>query len=155
MKKCCFTGHRKLKITQELKDSLNNTIESLINQDVTDFYAGGALGWDTLCEQTVIELRRKYPHIRLHLILPCSEKEQTAKWNNMQKTNFHQILTQADSIEYTSKDYFKGCMKKRNTRLVELCDCCICYYNTKKSTSGTAQTVRMAQKKGIYIIYLY
>ncbi len=155
MKKCCFTGHRKLKITQELKDSLNNTIESLINQDVTDFYAGGALGWDTLCEQTVIELRRKYPHIKLHLILPCSEKEQTAKWNNMQKTNFHQILTQADSIEYTSKDYFKGCMKKRNTRLVELSDCCICYYNTKKSTSGTAQTVRMAQKKGIYIIYLY
>jgi len=154
MKKCCFTGHRKLKITQDLKDKLNNTLENLINQGVTDFYAGGALGWDMLCEQTVIELRRKYSHIRLHLILPCSEEEQTKNWNQSDKKQYDEILEKADNIEYVSGNYFRGCMKERNARLVELSDCCICYYNIKKSASGTGQTIRMAQKKGIYIIYL-
>lgn len=155
MKNCCFTGHRNLKITQKLKDNLKSTLENLINQGVTDFYAGGALGWDMLCEHTVVELRQKYPHIRLHLILPCSEELQIVKWNDSQKADFFELFRQADSIEYTSWNYFNGCMKKRNARLVELSDCCVCYYNNKKSASGTGQTVRMAQKKGIYIIFLH
>ena len=47
-------------------------------------------------------------------------------------------------------------MKIRNARLVELAsDYCICYWNPKHYRSGTGQTVRMAQKKGIEVIDLF
>ena len=46
-------------------------------------------------------------------------------------------------------------MKERNQRLVDLADICICYYNENNSRSGTGQTVRMVQKKGIQLINIF
>ena len=66
-KSCCFTGHRVLKITDELVEHLNKTLIELISNDVTDFYAGGAIGWDIFCEQEILRLREHFPQIRLHL----------------------------------------------------------------------------------------
>ena len=153
MKSVCFTGHRNVRITNELLALLNKTLTDLIENGAADFYAGGALGWDMLCEQIVLDLRKKYPHIKLHLVLPCSEVEQTARWNDMQKEEYRKILNAANDIEYTSDHYYDGCMKVRNARLVELADCCVCYYDNR-SRSGTGQTVRMAMDKGIKIINL-
>ena len=64
MKSVCFTGHRDVKITRELKDRLMETLEMLIQMGCTDFYAGGAVGWDMLCEAAVLALRKKYPGIK-------------------------------------------------------------------------------------------
>lgn len=154
MRSICFTGHRSIIKSAELKQSVWNVIENSIKNGVTDFYAGGALGFDTICALVVLQLRRRYPQIRLNLILPCSEEDQTAKWNSDQKLLYNEILVQADSVERVSEHYYNGCMKVRNERLVELADCCICYYNNKKRASGTGQTVRLAEKKGIKIINL-
>ncbi|MBO5226587.1 MAG: DUF1273 family protein [Ruminococcus sp.] len=151
---CCFTGHRNIRLSPELKQKLNITLKTLIRNGITDFYAGGALGWDSFCEIAVLRLRSQHPQIRLHLILPCSEDEQTAKWNNKQKSAFHAILTAADSVEYISQNYYTGCMKERNARLIALSDFCVCYYDHKNSASGTGQTVRMALSKGIKIYNL-
>lgn len=46
-------------------------------------------------------------------------------------------------------------MKKRNARLIEHADCCVCYYNVKRSASGTGQTVRMALNRNMTIINLF
>lgn len=155
MKSVCFTGHRTIKITRELKAALINVLRRLIeNEGAVDFYAGGAVGWDTLCAQAVIALRRRYPHIRLRLVLPCCEAEQTAKWSAEQQADYKRILAAADSAEYTSEHYYNECMKARNARLVELADICVCYYNKSRPTSGTGQTVRMAEQKSIKIINL-
>lgn len=156
MKSCCFTGHRNIKYSEALISLLKKEICLKIEEGVTDFYAGGALGWDTLCAETVIMLRdSKYPEIRLNLVLPCPEKYQTEKWYDKDKEKYILILNKADNIEILSDIYYRDCMKKRNKRLVELADCCICYYNNRKSMSGTGQTVRMAQNKGINIINIY
>ena len=152
---CCFTGHRVLKITDDLIDRLNDTLTELIGNGVTDFYAGGAIGWDMLCEQEVLRLRERFPQIRLHLVLPCPPDVQTAKWNIKQKAEYQRILTAADEVEILSETYYDGCMQKRNARLVELADCCFCYWNTNRKRSGTAQTVRMAQKKCIDVINFF
>ena len=53
---CCFTGHRIMKITPELKQRLREAIVDVVNQGVTEFYNGGAIGWDMLCAETVIDL---------------------------------------------------------------------------------------------------
>ena len=156
MNSVCFTGHREIKNERKLSRKLKRVLKELIKDGVTDFYAGGAIGWDMLCEQAVLKLRdKKYPDIKLHLILPCCEEEQTLKWNSEQKTMYHKILCEADSVEFVSQHYYNGCMKKRNQRLVDFADCCICYYDKTKSASGTGQTVRMAEKKGINIINIH
>lgn len=154
MKNVCFTGHRKIDSGDlNLKLALDNAICGLYNKGATEFYCGGALGWDTLCANMVLYLKkRKAIPISLHLVLPCSPEYQTAKWSDADKRTFYSILEQADSVEYISDKYYDGCMKKRNQRLVDLADWCVCYYKDNNPRSGTGQTVRMAQSKGIEII---
>ncbi len=152
-KNICFTGHRNVKETAELKKALIDQLLELIDEGATDFYAGGAVGWDMLCESVVIELRERFPHIKLHLILPCSAKEQTEKWSENDKAEFKQLLLAADTVEICSEHYFDGCMKLRNQRLVNLADLCLCYYSGKQR-SGTGQTVRMAERQGKIIVNL-
>ncbi len=156
VKSVCFTGHRNIKVTQELSDRLCNKLETLINSGADTFLAGGAIGWDLLCEKTVLELRKKYPHIKLHIIMPCPENEQTKKWkSDDDRAEYHKILLAADYTEICSAHMTNECMKKRNARLVQLADCCICCYDKCRIRSGTGQTVRIAEHKGLFIINLY
>lgn len=153
MRSVCFTGHRDVKITPELKDKLMATLEKLIQMGCTDFYAGGAVGWDMLCEAAVLALREKYTEIKLHLVLPCACSEQTKAWRDEQKLLHALIRVFADDEQYVSRHYFDGCMKLRNEKLVFYADCCVCYYN-KKTPCGTGQTVRTAIAKGVEIFNL-
>ncbi len=153
----CFTGHRALPCDQlpALLRELERVLEIAIMQGFVDFYAGGALGWDTYCAQLVLDLRERYPAIALHLVLPCSREEQTARWTQRQRIAYDCILRQADSCEFVEETYTSTCMRKRNRRLVELADCCICYCREMNGHTGTAQTLRMARQKGIPIINLF
>lgn len=154
MTKVCFTGHRKMSMTPEIKARLYDTLEKLIQDGITDFYAGGAYGWDMLCELTVLKLRKIYPQIRLHLILPCPSDEQTKFWRDYYKRFYYRINELADSVKICSPHYYGGCMEKRNKRLVQLGNICVCYYDGRES-GGTAQTVDMAKDKGINVMNLY
>ena len=58
-------------------------------------------------------------------------------------------------MECVSQSYTKTCMKERNQRLIDLADVCVCWYDSvNRPHSGTGQTVRMAEKKGIRVINL-
>lgn len=153
MKSCCFTGHRIIKITPELVQRLKYTILNVYEHDVTDFYNGGAIGWDQICAETVIQLKADITDLRLHMILPCPPEEQTKNWNPAQIAQYTHILKNADNVTVLSEHYTDNCMKQRNKRLVELSECCICYCSNPKS--GTGQTLRMAKNKGIDIINLF
>ena len=150
MRTCCFTGHRIMKITPELKQRLREAIVDVVNQGVTEFYNGGAIGWDMLCAEMVMDLKAEYPDVTLHMLLPCPSEEQIKGWNESQITRYEKILNVADSITVVSEHYTIDCMKRRNERLVELADYCICYCMNPRS--GTGQTVRIAKEKGIDII---
>lgn len=150
IKTCCFTGHRIIKVTPELVQRLRNTIVDLIERGVTDFYNGGAVGFDMLCAETVIALKGEYKDIKLHMLLPCPPEEHTHRWNKAQIAKYNEILKAADSVTVLSEHYTEECMKRRNERLVKLADCCICYCTNPRS--GTGQTVRMAKDKGITLI---
>ena len=158
MKSACFTGHRRVDSGDilPLKTLLDSVICSLADRGVTDFYCGGALGFDTICASMIIYLRkRKALDIKLHLVLPCRNEEQTSGWSDKDKHEFYSIMMFADEIEYTGSDYTKKNIKKRNQQLVNMGDICIAYYDGVTKRSGTAQTVRMANEKGIEIINLY
>ena len=70
MTSVCFTGHRKIDSPDmyALKSLLDSTICGLVKRGVTDFYCGGARGFDTMCAHMVLYLRkRKALNIKLHL----------------------------------------------------------------------------------------
>lgn len=155
MKKVFFTGHRTIKNDKETIEKLMDTLKKLISEGAVDFYAGGALGWDMLCEKAVIAFRENLaPHIKLHLILPCPPEEQIVHWSVLDKEVYRKIFEAADSTEVLSEHYTNDCMKNRNARLSELGDICVCYFDESRRRSGTAQTVSMAKKAGKEIINL-
>ncbi len=155
-KRCCFTGHRNVIVNTALKGRLWDSLCRLVEEyDVTDFYAGGAVGFDMLCERAVLALKKKYPQVKLHLILPCNPEKQTGKWHLEQRELFYEIMECADSCTVLSENYYPGCMKRRNEELVKNADYCICYYNPEDVSSGTGQTVRMCEKNGITVINIY
>ncbi|MBQ2661358.1 MAG: DUF1273 family protein [Clostridia bacterium] len=149
-KACCFTGHRYIaqKDYVKIKENLRVVIRSFIENGTTCFLAGGALGFDTMAAQAVLELKREFPHIRLELVLPC--KNQSAPWTALQKAVYAEIIEQSDSVTYTSDEYYAGCMQKRNRALVDNSDACICCL--WKDGGGTAYTVRYAKQQGKTVI---
>ena len=156
MKSVCFTGHRILpKDSEKLKQKLYAELEKAVISGAIHFYSGGAVGWDTLAAWTVLQLRKVYPNIRLHLILPCAPQEQSIKWTQDQRQIFAQIQAAADTVEQTAEHYYTGCMRLRNARLVSLADGCFCYYNPLQSRSGTGQTVRMAVKRNLPVLNFF
>ena len=135
---------------QKIKATLKPTIIGLIEKGDRYFGAGGALGFDTLAAQTVIELKNTYPHIKLILVLPC--RNQTRGWIQKDIEIYEYIKQKADKIVYTSNEYTPDCMHKRNRHLVDHSSVCICYLT--KSTGGTAYTISYAKQKGVETIYL-
>ena len=158
---CAFTGHRPHKLPWRyneadsrclaLKAALAGQITQLVDAGVTDFYSGGADGVDCWASLIVLELRKKNPALRLHLILP--HEGQANKWSDSAQERYHSILEKADSVEYVSREYYDGCMLDRNHRLVEATGVLLAVYNGEWR-GGTAATVRYARKLGRGIIIL-
>lgn len=147
---CCFTGHRKLpqdKIEQILI-RLNQEIDNLISQGVTDFISGGALGFDQLAASLVVAKKEMGNNIRLIFALPC--KNQDMLWSAEQKRLYRGLLDEADEIIYVSEEYTNDCMKKRNYYMVDRSAHCICAQIYE--TGGTAQTVRYTRGRTINVI---
>ncbi len=149
-KTACFTGHRKIppESISELSQWLKNTLLRLIEEGYMYFGAGGALGFDTLATQCVLSLKKQYPHIKLILVLPCIT--QTKGWSKNDIAIYEEIKSQADKVVYTSQEYTRGCMHKRNRHLVDNSSACISYLTENKG--GTFYTVNYAKSKGVEVI---
>lgn len=148
----CFTGHRTIPPQQleDLAQRLRGAVEDAIRRGYRYFGAGGALGFDTLAAQTVLELKKDHPHIRLILVLPCGSQAQW--WTREQQQTYEAIKAQADKVVYTSQDYHRGCMHLRNRHLVDHSSLCIGYLT--RPTGGTAYTVDYATAQGLEVVNL-
>lgn len=145
----CFTGHREISSFQSftVRRKLKKTLQELIKQGYCYFGTGGALGFDTITAQTVLNLRKKYPNIKIILVLSCVS--QAARLNENDRKMYEYIKEQADKVVYTSEQYTRGCMHKRNRHLVDNSSVCICYLTQR--TGGTVYTVNYALNKGLRV----
>ena len=158
---CAFTGHRPHKLPWKYNESdsrcvalkavLMEQITRLVDTGMTGFYSGGADGVDCWAALIVLELRKRNPALRLHMLLPHEGQE--GKWSDSAQERYHLILKQADSIEYVSHEYYDGCMLDRNHRLIEATGVLLAVYNGEWR-GGTAATVRYARKLDRRIIIL-
>ncbi len=157
---CFFTGHRFIADDQvePLCQLLLRCILDRYAEGVRYFVNGGALGFDLLSARTVALLKREHtPDIKLILALPC--RDQTARWSGVHGAadflrQYHEVKGQADAVLYIRDFYEDGCMRERNQYMADRCGRCIAYWNGS-TRGGTAQTVRMAQKRGIPLWNLY
>lgn len=153
MLSCAFTGHRKIEDRHKgkIEDLLCRAIAFAYESGCRTFMTGGALGFDTLAAKEIIRFRLSHPDVRLSIILPC--KNQSETWTSPQISLYEYTLANADEVEYVCDEYKDGCMKLRNSRLAESCDILIAY--VARPYSGSAQTVRMANKAGKKVYNLY
>lgn len=149
-KTCCFTGHRSLSHEEKLKVAvrLREIIAEQIKTGVVFYGAGGALGFDTLAAQTVLDMKKEYPQLRLILVLPC--EDQTKGWRSEDISVYEDIKQRSDKVVYVFREYTPDCMHKRNRHLVDHSGTCICYLT--KTSGGTAYTVDYARRRGLRII---
>lgn len=149
-KTCCFTGHREIpkQDRKRIAENLEKTVTELIDKGYLYFGAGGAYGFDALAAQTVLKLKKRYPNIKLILVLPC--RTQTRRWDARDVEEYERIKAQADKVVYTSQEYTRDCFHKRNRHLVDHSSVCVCYLT--KTTGGTDYTVSYARLKGLDVL---
>ena len=151
---CCFSGHRRISAEHfmRLPDLLDKVLDKLVGEGFRTFRAGGAVGFDTLCALKCLELKKKYPDLRitLELCLPC--RNQTEGWSAQEKNIYDFVLSKADKITYEQELYSAGCMHARNRRLVNGANACVVYLSSR--SGGTAYTCNYATENGVRVINL-
>lgn len=128
---CFFAGYKDIVPDDKLLNRLNSSLNRMINDGVTDFYAGGERGWDMICENAVLNLKQSFPQIKLHLILSCKPEEHCKGWSLEQRAEFDRIYQAADSVEIVKKKPCSDGVLERYTRLAKLGELCICCFDSQ------------------------
>lgn len=161
-KTICFTGHRSEKLPkgetlENLRLRLAEEIEKAIQDGYNTFLFGGAYGWDLMAAEEVIKKKtvinlNKPRRIRLIGVIPF--EEQAVRYSLADHERYYEIMPKCDDVITLNTHYNIQCYAKRNQYMVDRSNRVICYWN-RQTVSGTAQTVRMAEKQKIEIINLY
>lgn len=146
---CCFTGHRHLPAGEEeaIWQRVQEHLIPLLEQGVRYFGVGGALGFDTLVAEKLLELRGKYPQIRVILVLPFRGYQ--SRWTAAQQARAARIESRVDKVVYCCDAPSREAFLARDRRLVDGSAYCIGYCT--RATGGTAYTLRYAEKQGLQI----
>ncbi len=153
---CAFTGHRRLTDSQQRQcaDLLTRLIPRLVRGGVNRFYTGGALGFDTLAAETLLDLRdRGGLDLTLTIAVPCPGQD--AKWPPTHREKYRSILERADGVDLLADEYYSGCMQARNRYMVDRAQRLIAFWIPEQTTGGTAMTVNYAVKQERRILNLY
>lgn len=157
----CFTGHRSQKLPWQfneeddrckaMKAALSFEIEKAIQRGYKTFLCGMAIGFDMICAETVIELKKKYADIKIIGVLPC--KNQDVKWAQNDKERYRSLLNILDGIRCIYDEYIGAeCMLERNRYMVNNSSLMIALFNGLDG--GTKSTIEYARKQGLEIIIL-
>jgi len=156
---CCYTGHRPKKFTFQyneqhpdcikIKTLIRQETEKAIKDGYDYFISGMALGVDMWAAEAVLELKKKYPHIKLESAVPCLNQERT--WPVPFQQRYRNILNQADVVNYVNKEAYQPyLMIQRDKYMVDKSSMLIAVFDGSKG--GTKHTFDYALEKGIYII---
>ena len=149
----CFTGHRRIRPGDEarLRIRVAEEVRALVLQGYDTFITGGALGFDTLAQQVVLDVRREFPYIRSFMALPCPD--QAKLWSPGDRAVYRALMAEADACTVLSPVYTSDCMRERNRFMIDHSSCCIAYYDGG-ARSGTGSTVHYARLENVPVLNL-
>ena len=150
---CCFTGHRDLpahdsEAYNALLASLEAAIEDAIRMGCRRFIVGGAKGFDLLAGEWILARKKVDPSVTLSVYVPY--RGQANAFSPADMLRYQRLKNDADEVLCLSETYHHGCMRDRNARMVNDSGVCIAY--VRRSRSGSAQTLKMAEAKGLTIL---
>ena len=157
----CFTGHRSQKLPWrfneldarciEMKKNLRNEVEKVIQRGFDKFICGMALGFDMMCAETVLDLKKQYDGLSLIGALPC--KTQDIKWSSRDRDRYRKLLSQLDDIRCIYDEYIGAeCMLERNRFMVDNSSVMIALFNGLPG--GTKSTIDYARNQNLEIIII-
>ena len=146
---CCFTGHRELPIEKEgeIWQKTYIRVQQLLEQGVKYFGVGGAIGFDTLAAEGMLQVKTLNPQVKIILVLPF--KGYQKYWLPGQQERAAKIERQVDKIVYCCDRPSRAAFLIRDRHLVDESAYCIGYCT--RSTGGTAYTLRYAEKQGLKV----
>ena len=160
-KTVCFTGHRSEKLfrgeaLELLRKRLELEIERALQDGYDTFLFGGAYGFDLMAAEEVLEKKvlvdLQNPRlIRLIAVIPF--EEQAVRFSVADHERYYEIMPKCDEVITLNTHYSKECYAQRNQYMVDHSSRIICCWN-RQAVSGTAQTVRMAERQNLEIINL-
>ena len=101
-----------------------------------------------ICVETLLELKKKYKHIKIIGVLPC--ENQDSKWPEKEQKRYRQLLEKLDYIWCKNKTYAgRECMLERNEYMVDNSSKMIALFNGQNG--GTKSTIDYAKKRGLEI----
>ena len=123
---CCFTGHRHLPAGEEeaIWQRVQEHLIPLLEQGVRYFGVGGALGFDTLVAEKLLDLRRQYPQIRVILVLPFRGYQ--SRWTAAQQARAARIESRVDKVVYCCDAPSREAFLARDRHLVDGSACLLC-----------------------------
>ena len=150
---CCFTGHRELPREDSpayaaLLSSLEAAVGDARREGCNHFLVGGAKGFDLLAGEWILAAKKVDPAITLSVYVP--HRGQESAFSPSDRIRYQTLLNGADEVLYLAERYHPGCMRERNARMVNDSAFCIAY--VRKSRSGSAQTLKMAEAKGLTVL---
>lgn len=180
MKTCCFIGHRKIEITDELVSSIRHILEKLIEDEGVRIFAFGSRSeFNDLCHEIVTDLQKEYNGLeRVYLTCrseACTLESEREKWeeiySSVLKREIH-LQSYEREIEHKTKyTSGKAAYVERNQALIDMSDFCMFYYDENyqppmrkysrrslfpyQPQSGTALAYKYAKQKKKRIINMY
>lgn len=152
-KACCFFGHRTINETEELKERLIEIIEKLIvDEKVDTFLFGSKSRFNSLCQETVTEIKEKYPHIKRIYVRAeypyISEHYKNYLLESYEDTYYPEKILNSGRIAYVERNY----------EMINKSKYCIVYYDEPNTPttrkSGTKIALDYAIKQGKQITVL-
>ena len=140
---------------QSLVSALRVELIAAINRGKTTFLHGCMAGWDIICAEQVIALKKLFPNIRLISIAPYKAKffSREKCWTPGWISRARKIFNQHDVAIKIADQHHSGIYYERNRALVNYSSELICYWD--KGGGGTKSTVDYAEKKGLAVYNLF
>lgn len=158
---CSFTGHRSSRFSFgydeesekhiRLRQLLAGEINRLILSGVTVFISGMTLGVDIWAAQTVLDMRRTHPEVKLIAVLAYST--QAARWPAERRKIYSDILAECDEVVTLNTYYTQSSINERNHWLVDHAEYLTVIYDGF-ARWGTAYTYKYAIQKHRRIILI-
>jgi uncharacterized phage-like protein YoqJ len=155
-KSACFSGHRPKRLPWGynekdprhilLLERISIAIDAAIDDGITHFYCGGALGTDTWAAELIHGKKQEVEGITLEIVIPFLGQER--HWEERERARYKNILLLADGFIVLEPKYTRSCMMLRNKYMVENSSHLIAVYDGEPA-GGTWQTIKMAIEHGL------
>ena len=141
-----FCGHSNCLFNDDIKKQLKNIlVGEIIKNPTCKFYLGGYGDFDSLCLQTLRELKKEFQDIELIFITHYLDKS----YSKLEFAKYHYDDVIFPPLESVPR---KFAILKRNERMIEEADLVIAYVTY--SWGGATKTLEYAKRKKKTIINL-